>query len=98
MEVRNLGLGDDGRLVLPAGRNGKPLSGMTYTALLLRLEIPSVTRGFLSSFKGWCTEMYDGDDRWLPSGTALGHNLGNAMETTYARSDLFELRSPLMDA
>ena len=90
-EVRNL-LGEDSGLVFPAGRNGKPLSDMVYTALLRRLEIPAVAHGFRSSFKDWCTEMYDGDDRWLLSETALAHNLGNATEAAYARSDLLELR------
>ena len=42
--------------------------------------------------------MYDGDDRWLPSETAPAHDLGNATEADYARSDLTELRRPLMEA
>ena len=74
MEVRNV-VGEDSELVFPAGRQGKPLSGMTYTALLRRLEIPAVAHGFRSSFKDWCTEMYTGDDRWLLSEKALAHNL-----------------------
>ena len=96
-EVRNLGV-EDSDLVFPAGRYGKPLSDMAYTALLRRLEIPAVAHGFRSSFKDWCTEMYDGDDRWLLSETALAHNLGNATEAAYARSDLLGLRRPLMEA
>ena len=96
-EVRNL-VGEDSGLVFPAGRNGKPLSDMVYTALLRRLEISAFAHGLRSSFKDWCTEMYDGDDRWLLSGTALAHNLGNATEAAYARSDLLGLRRPLMES
>ena len=96
-EVRNL-VGQDSRLVFPTGRHGKPLSDMAYTALLRRLEIPAVAHGFRSSFKDWCSEMYDGDDRWLLSEKALAHNLGNAATTAYARSDLLDLRRPLMEA
>ena len=69
---------------------------MAYTALLRRLEIPAVSHGFRSSFKNWCTKLYNGDDRWLLSETALAHNSGNATETDYARSDLFERLRPLM--
>ena len=95
-ETRDL-VGEDVGLVFPTGRQGKPLSDMAYTALLRRLEIPAVAHGFRSSFKDWCTERYRGDDRWLLSETALAHNLGNSVEGAYARSDLLELRRPLME-
>ena len=96
-ETRELSVEDDG-LVFPTARQGKPLSDMAYTVLLRRLEIPAVAHGFRSSFKDWCTNLYKGDDRWLLSETALAHNLGDATVGAYARSDLLELRRPLMEA
>ena len=88
--------GQDSGLVFPAG-NRKPLSDMVYTALLRRLGIPAVPHGFRSSFKDWCMEVRGGDHRWFLSEAALAHNLGNATETAYARTDLLEPRRPLMD-
>ena len=88
--------GQDSGLVFPAG-NRKPLSDMVYTALLRRLGIPAVPHGFRSSFKDWCMEVRVGDDRWFLSEAALAHNLGDATETAYARTDLLEPRRPLMD-
>ena len=87
----------DGGLVFPAGRSGKALSDMAYTALLRRLGIPAVPHGFRSSFKAWCMEARDPDATWFPSEAALAHNLGNSTERAYARTDLLEVRRPLMD-
>ncbi len=84
-------------LVFPAGRPGKALSDMTLTVLLRRLGIPAVPHGFRSSFKDWCIEVRGGDDRWFTSEAALAHNLGGSTEMAYARTDLLELRRPLMD-
>ena len=89
--------GHDSGLVFPAGRPGKTLSDMTLTVLLRRLEIPAVPHGFRSSFKDWCMEVRGGDDRWFLSEAALAHNLGGPTQMAYARSDLLELRRPLMD-
>jgi integrase len=84
-------------LVFPAGRPGKALSDMTLTVLLRRLGIPAVPHGFRSSFKDWCMEVRGGDDRWFLSEAALAHNLGDSTQMAYARSDLLELRRPLME-
>ena len=89
--------GHDTELVFPAGRRGKTLSDMTLTVLLRRLGIPAVPHGFRSSFKDWCMEVRGGDDRWFLSEAALAHNLGGPTQMAYARSDLLELRRPLMD-
>lgn len=89
---------EDDSLIFPTARQGKPLSDMAYTALLRRLEIPAVAHGFRSSFKDWCSNLYEGDDKWLLSETALAHNLGNATVGAYVRSDLLEPRRPLMEA
>ena len=89
--------GHDTELVFPVGRRGKALSDMTLTVLLRRLGIPAVPHGFRSSFKDWCMEVRGGDDRWFLSEAALAHNLGDSTQMAYARSDLLELRRPLMD-
>ena len=65
--------------------------------MLRRLGIPAVPHGFRSSFKDWCMEIRGGDDRWFLSEAALSHNLGDATQTAYARTDLLEPRRPLMD-
>ena len=85
----------DGELVFPAGRRGTPLSDMTFTSLLRRLDIPSVAHGYRSSFKDWVIEQTD--TPWAVGEAALAHNLGNSTEQAYARSDLFEKRRSLMD-
>ena len=95
-QARELDNHDSG-LVFPAVRPGEALSDMTLTVLLRRLEIPAVPHGFRSSFKDWCMEAWNGDDRWFLSEAALAHNLGNSTQMAYARTDLLELRRPLMD-
>ena len=94
-DAKELGDRDSG-LVFPAGKNGKPLSDMVYTVMLRRLGIPAVAHGFRSSFKEWCMEARDPDATWFPSEAALAHNLGNSTEQAYARTDLLEVRRPLM--
>jgi integrase len=89
--------GEDSGLVFPTGRRRKALSDMTFTLLLRRLGIPAVPHGFRSSFKEWCMEIRGGDERWFLSEAALAHNLGDATELAYARTDLLQPRRPLMD-
>ena len=86
--------GRDGGLVFPAGRNARALSERVYTEMLRRLGIPAVPHGFRSSFKDWCMEIRGGDDRWFLSEAALAHNLGDATQTAYARTDLWSPDGP----
>ena len=96
-QARELG-GQEGGLVFPSAKNGKPLSDMVYTAMLRRLEIPAVAHGFRSSFKQWCLETKGADATWLPSEAALAHNLGNSTQEAYIQhTDLLEVRRPLME-
>ena len=81
-------------LAFPGGK-GRPLSNMAFTMLLRRLEIDAVTHGFRSSFKDWC--LAETSAPWAVSEAALAHQLGNSMEASYARTDLFERRRELMD-
>lgn len=81
-------------LIFAAGPQGKAVSDMTLTALLRRLEIPAVPHGFRSSFRNWAEECTA--TPWAVAESALAHNVGNATEAAYMRSDLFEQRRELM--
>ena len=81
-------------LVFPAKRNGKPLTNMAFSMLLRRLDIAAVPHGFRSSFRDWAIERTDVS--WAVGEAALAHNLGNSVESAYARTELLELRRGLM--
>ena len=91
-EARSL---DDGPGLIFPGRSGRPLSDMTFTALLRRLNIPCVPHGFRSSFRDWAAEQTDAPHAVMEA--ALAHVVGNSTEAAYFRSDLFERRRTLMD-
>ena len=84
----------EGNVVFPNRRTGRPLSDMAFTRLLERLEVPAVPHGFRSSFKDWT--LAETSYPWAVSEAALAHNLGNSLESAYARTDLFERRRDLM--
>ncbi|MEM6358167.1 MAG: tyrosine-type recombinase/integrase [Pseudomonadota bacterium] len=54
-QARQLAARNDG-LIFPSRANGKPLSDMTLSAALKRLEIPVTVHGFRSSFRDWAEE------------------------------------------
>ena len=81
-------------VVFPSKRTGEPLSNMAFEMLLRRLGIEAVPHGFRSSFKDWT--LAETSAPWAVSEAALAHNLGNSMESAYARTDLFERRRGLM--
>jgi integrase len=86
------GLDDD--LVFPGRRRGRPLSDMSLTAVLKRLNVPVTVHGFRSTFRDWTSERTN-----VPREIAemcLAHTVGNAVERAYARSDLFDKRRDLM--
>ena len=80
-------------LVFPSKR-GEPLSKDTYGTLLRGLGIRAVPHGFRSSFRDWCGET--GVDREVAE-RCLAHAIGNAVESAYARSDLFDRRVKVME-
>ena len=91
-DARKLSDGDG--LIFPNRISGKPLSNMAFTALLRRLRISAVPHGFRSSFKDWT--IAETGTPWAVGEAALAHNLGNSIESAYARTDLFERRRELM--
>ena len=91
-EARKLGDGDG--LIFPNRISGKPLSNMAFTELLRRLKFEAVPHGFRSSFKDWTIS--ETATPWAVGEAALAHNLGNSIESAYARTDLFDKRRALM--
>lgn len=77
------------------GTKGQPLSDMSLTAVLKRLEVPVTAHGFRSSFRDWAAEStgYPGDVVEM----ALAHTIGSKVEAAYRRGDLFDKRVRLMD-
>jgi len=87
---------DSAALVFPGERTGKPMSDMTLTALLRRLELKATAHGFRSSFRDWCAEATTFPREVAEA--ALAHALESKVEAAYRRSDLLEKRRKLMDA
>lgn len=88
--------GRAGDLVFPGQKRGTPLSDMTMTALLRRLNVNATAHGFRSSFRDWA-----GDHTTFPrevAEAALAHAVGDATEAAYRRSDALEKRRALMAA
>ena len=88
-------LSDGNGLVFPAPRSGGVLSDMAFTQLLRRLDLDFVPHGLRSSFRDWAAEKTNAPHAVME--TALAHTVGNATEAAYFRSNLLELRCPLMD-
>ncbi len=88
--------GLDPDLVFPGQRRGKPMSDMTLAAVLKRMGRGDVTvHGFRSTFRDWAAERTN-----VPREIAelsLAHEVGNAVERAYRRSDLFDKRRDLME-
>jgi integrase len=80
-------------LLFPAPRGG-PLSDMTLTAVLRRLEVQAVPHGFRSTFKDWAAERTSYTNEM--SEMALAHAIGDKTEAAYRRGDMFEKRRHMM--
>jgi integrase len=72
--------------VFPGHKHGQPLSGTAIQMLLRRMKVTGATpHGFRSAFRDWV-----GDETTFPREIAegcLAHNVGNAVEQAYRRSD-----------
>jgi integrase len=80
-------------LVFP-GTQGKPLSDMTLTATMRRMNVDATPHGFRASLATWAQERtaYPFDVREH----ALAHAVGNKTTGAYERGDQFEKRVRLM--
>ena len=82
-------------LIFP-GNKGQPLSDMSMTAVLRRMEVDAVPHGFRSTFRDWC-----GDRTTYPrdmAEMALAHQLTNEVEAAYRRGDALEKRREMMES
>ncbi len=86
---------DDG-YVFPSRKEGKPLSTMALLMLLRRMGRDDLTaHGFRSTFRDWAGETTPHAREVVE--TALAHRVGDKVEQSYARGDLFTKRRKLMD-
>ena len=87
--------GNDIDLVFPGQSGDKPLSDMSLTACMRRLNLTAVPHGFRSTFTDWVAERtsYPSEVREM----ALAHAIGNDTEAAYRRGDLFDKRRRLME-
>lgn len=84
--------------VFPGARLGRPLSRMAFHELLRKMRpAGSVTaHGFRSTFRDWAAEQTSFPAELAEM--ALGHQVGDAVERAYRRSDQFEKRRTLAEA
>ena len=90
---RRVSDGDDA-LIFPGQRHGAPLSDMSISAVLRRLDLDCTVHGFRSAFRDWC-----GDETNFPrevAEAALAHAVGDKVEAAYRRGDALEKRRELM--
>lgn len=82
--------------IFPGARESKPLSDMSLTAVLRRMERGDLTvHGFRSSFRDWTSETTSYPREVCEM--ALAHTITNKVEAAYRRGDLFEKRVQLMN-
>ena len=93
--VLNTVQGLDSQLVFPGQKRGRPMHDVTIAAPLKRLDMQGTVHGMRSTFRDWAAERTS-----LPREIAemcLAHEVGDAVERAYRRTDLFDKRRKLMD-
>lgn len=94
LELLRVQHGDGAGLVFP-GQAGKPLSDMSLTAVMRRMNRADLTaHGFRSSFRDWAGDETDFAREIAEA--ALAHVVGDKAEQAYRRSDALEKRRRLM--
>jgi len=89
---------DGNKLIFESdAKPGKPISDMSMTAVLRRMEREDITvHGFRSTFRDWAGETTGFPREVIEA--ALAHGIKDKAEAAYARSDLFDKRRKLMEA
>jgi integrase len=88
---------DVGDHVFPGQRGDAPLSDMSLTAVLRRMDRGDITvHGFRSTFRDWCAESVANSFPREVCEHALAHSLPDKVEAAYRRGDLIEKRKVLM--
>ena len=83
--------------VFPSARAGSPLSDMSLTAVLRRMDRGDITvHGFRSTFRDWCSESASNNFPREVCEHSLAHSLPDKVEAAYRRGDLIEKRTMLM--
>jgi integrase len=86
----------EGGLVFPGQDLEHPMSDMTLTAVLRRMDLGHLTQhGFRSTFRDWVADETSYQNHVAEM--ALSHKIGSAVEAAYRRGDLFGQRMSLMD-
>ncbi len=93
-QVKPLRREDD--FVFPGQKLGKPASSMTMAMQLKRMKVVATVHGFRSTFRDWVGDETDFDP--LVAEAALAHQIGDATERAYRRSDALKKRQVLMEA
>lgn len=88
-----------GDLVFPGMKPGKPLSDMSLTAVLKRMNRGDITvHGFRSTFRDWASESVANAFPREVCEHALAHSLPDKVEAAYRRGDQLDKRILLMRA
>jgi integrase len=90
--LRSLPKGKPDQPVFPGLRG--PLSDMSLTAVLRRMNVDATVHGFRSTFRDWSSERTNHASEVAEM--ALSHVVGDKVEAAYRRGDLFEKRVLLM--
>jgi integrase len=86
----------DAEIIFPGRKHGRPMSNGTLPRVPKRMGREGVTiHGFRSSFADWASER-GGMPREIAE-LSLAHEIGNATERAYRRSDLLDKRRDLME-
>lgn len=81
------------------GMKDRPLSDMSLTAVLRRMQRTDITvHGFRSTFRDWCAEAAGNAFTREVCEHALAHSLPDRVEAAYRRGDLLDKRIALMQA
>lgn len=84
-----------GEYIFPGMKEGKPLSDMSLTAVMRRMERGKLTtHGFRSCFRDWAAESTSYASQVVEM--CLAHAIGSKVEAAYRRGDLFDKRTRLM--
>lgn len=91
--LKALPQGTAASLIFP-GTKDKPLSDMSLTAVMRRMEVNAVPHGFRSTFRDWAGDRttYARDLAEF----ALAHAIDNKTEEAYRRGDAVERRRAMM--
>lgn len=85
-----------GEYVFPGTKEGKPLSDMSLTAVLRRMNRGDLTaHGFRSTFSDWAAEATGYPSEMAEM--ALAHTVSSKVEAAYRRGDMFAKRVRLMN-